>query len=231
MAIFYSCFNFRLRSEVPLRELAAADDPADTRPIVDVRIAAVPENLPEGGPQLHGVQVAGDEALLTVTGTGRYLVRGGQKILVDPIEGVAERMIRLFLLGSALGILCHQRGLLPLHANAVVIDGAACAFSGKSGAGKSTLAAYFSRAGYPVLCDDVCVIGFDPDGAPVTCRACRGSSYGAMPQPLWPRPVAARSCDRGGREIPRAAAGRCRYPVHSLPPPLPARKKRAWCRG
>jgi hypothetical protein len=69
--------------------------------------------------------------------------------------------VRLFLLGSALGIVCHQRGLLPLHANAVVAQSGAFAFCGPSGIGKSTLAAYFARAGYPVLCDDVCAVGFD----------------------------------------------------------------------
>jgi hypothetical protein len=99
--------------------------------------------------------------------TARYLVRDGGEIVVDPLPGAAERNLRLFLLGSALGILCHQRGLLPLHANAIVSRDAAYAFAGHSGAGKSTLAAYFSRAGYPVLCDDVCVINLDNPQLPV----------------------------------------------------------------
>jgi hypothetical protein len=63
--------------------------------------------------------------------------------------------------------LSHRRGLLPLHANAVVADGGAYAFSGHSGAGKSTLAAHFAREGYPVLCDDVCAISFDDGGTPL----------------------------------------------------------------
>ena len=92
-------------------------------------------------------------------------MNGGREIVVDPIPGGSERDLRLFLLGSALGILCHQRGLLPLHANAIVVDETAIAFAGHSGAGKSTLAAHFQRAGYEVLCDDVCVIGFE-DGKP-----------------------------------------------------------------
>src|SRR5690606_38362871 len=52
------------------------------------------------------------------------------------------------------------------HANAVVVDGGAVAFCGPSGVGKSTLAAYFARANYPVLCDDVCVVSFDDGGRP-----------------------------------------------------------------
>ncbi|HMG46792.1 MAG TPA: hypothetical protein VK614_04970, partial [Allosphingosinicella sp.] len=56
---------------------------------------------------------------------------------------------------------------LPLHANAIVAGDGAHAFAGPSGAGKSTLAAYFSRAGYPVLCDDVCAISLDDPREPV----------------------------------------------------------------
>jgi hypothetical protein len=175
----YSCFDFRLQSELPLGELALAeaDDP---RPVVTVREEAIAEFLPGGRPAGHGLQVADGEVLLEVTGTARYLVRGGTEILVDRAPGAAERNVRLFLLGSALGILCHQRGLLPLHANAIVVDGGAYAFAGRSGQGKSTLAAHFQQAGYEVLCDDVCTVSFDADGRPFAWPACRGSNCGAM---------------------------------------------------
>lgn len=160
----YSCYDFRLRSELPLGELTPAGE-ADAGALVEVRIGSLPVRLASaaiGG----ALQASADEALLTVDGVGRFLVRGGREIVVEPAPEASERNVRLFLLGSALGILCHQRGLLPLHANAVLIDGAAVAFAGPSGIGKSTLAAYFARAGYPVLCDDVCVVGFDAAGRP-----------------------------------------------------------------
>jgi len=70
-------------------------------------------------------------------------------------------------LGSALGALYFQRGDFPLHASVVVINEKAVAFSGDSGAGKSTLAAWMSEQGYPLLCDDVCVIRFDEQDTPM----------------------------------------------------------------
>ena len=163
----YSCFNFRLRSEIPLGELHPADAENDARPIVQVRLGALPETLPGGRPAPYGLQIADDAVMLTVANTARYLIRDGQDVVVDPLQGGSERNVRLFLLGSALGILCHQRGLLPLHANAIVADGAAVAFAGPSGAGKSTLAAHFAHTGFEVLCDDVCVIEFDAAGHPL----------------------------------------------------------------
>src|SRR5258708_9269606 len=66
-----------------------------------------------------------------------------------------------------MGAIFHQRGLLPLHANAIEVGGQAVAFVGPSGAGKSTLAAYFRDRGYRVLCDDVCVVSFGSDGEPL----------------------------------------------------------------
>ena len=162
----YSCFDFRLRSDIDLSELSAAEN-GDRRPIVQVRIGTVPGTLPGGGDPVGGLQAADGDALLAVPQTARYLVRGGTEIVVDPLPGASERNVRLFLLGSALGLLCHQRGLLPLHANAIVADNGAFAFAGPSGTGKSTLAAYFARAGYPVLCDDVCVINLDDSASPL----------------------------------------------------------------
>lgn len=163
----YSCFNFRLWSEIPLGELHPAETENDARPIVEVRLGALPETLPGGRAAPYGLQIADDAVMLTVANTARYLIRGGLEIVVDRLEGGSERNLRLFLLGSALGILCHQRGLLPLHANAIVADGAAVAFAGPSGAGKSTLAAHFAHTGFEVLCDDVCVIEFDEAGRPL----------------------------------------------------------------
>lgn len=164
-AYLYNCFDFCLRSEIPLAELVPVAD-AGGRAIVDIRLGSVPENLPNSRAARWGLQVSEDAVLLTVAGAARYLVRSGREIVVDPAPDGSERSLRLFLLGSTLGILCHQRGLLPLHANAIVAGGGAYAFAGPSGAGKSTLAAHFSRAGYEILCDDVCVISFDEAGQP-----------------------------------------------------------------
>lgn len=63
-----------------------------------------------------------------------------------------------YLLGPVMGFALRLRGVLALHASAVLIDGRAVALVGQSGAGKSTTAAAFAAAGYPVLADDVLAI-------------------------------------------------------------------------
>ena len=66
----YSCFNFRLRSEIPLFELAIASED-DLRPIVEVRVGSLPANLPGAEPTEHGLQVAHGMLMLTVPKTAR----------------------------------------------------------------------------------------------------------------------------------------------------------------
>lgn len=113
---------------------------------------APPGGMSDGGFQFEVPEIA------------RYRIEGGREILVEARPGVSEEAIRLYLLGSALGILLHQRGLLVLHANAIVIDGAAVLFMGPSGAGKSTLAAWCAARGYPVLTDDICAVEVSAGG-------------------------------------------------------------------
>ena len=102
-----------------------------------------------------------------VEDVGRFLVKGGREVIIDPAAGVSERNLRVYLLGSAFGAILHQLGVLSLHANAVVIEGKAFAFIGRSGAGKSTLAAWFQAQGHVVLADDVCAVSFASDGRPM----------------------------------------------------------------
>lgn len=61
----------------------------------------------------------------------------------------------VYLLGPVFAYALRARGVLSLHASAVVIDGRAAAFCGVGGSGKSTLAAAFAAAGHGVLSDDV----------------------------------------------------------------------------
>ena len=156
----YRIFGLHVRSDLALPELAAVDltnEPDAT--ITSGRIAA----LPAGGTGLTETEAG---LVLVIDGIAAYLIAGGTEIVIDAQPNVPEANIRLYLLGSAMGVLLHQRGLLPLHANCVEIGGKAFAFMGGSGAGKSTLAAWFHDRGHRVIADDVCVVRFDEFGTP-----------------------------------------------------------------
>lgn len=155
----YSIFGLTVRSDLDLPELRVVDEAA--APDVTIALGSIPDS---SGPGFHPRDGG---ALLAIEGIAGFLVTAGDSIIVDPEPGAHERNIRLYLLGSAMGLLLHQRGLLPLHANAIEIAGKAVAFIGPSGSGKSTLAAWFHDRGYPIIADDVCVIHFDKQGRPL----------------------------------------------------------------
>jgi hypothetical protein len=155
----YRLFGLRVRSEIPLPDLFPAEEAGP--PDVTIRKAA----LRCAGHE-EGLAKDGDALVLTIPEVATYRIANGDEILVDAAPDVPDRNVRLFLLGSAFGALLHQRGLLPLHANAIEIDGKAIAFMGESGAGKSTLAAWFHDKGFRVIADDVCVVRFDDTGSP-----------------------------------------------------------------
>ena len=136
-------------------------------PDVKIHRAPVPATL-EGATMLGPtLEMAGEECLLYVPGLARFLVARGQEITVQLTPNTKERDAAGFVLGTAFGILLHQRGALVLHGAAVAKDGHAIAICGLSGAGKSTLAAALCREGCSFAADDICVIGLNGQHEPI----------------------------------------------------------------
>jgi hypothetical protein len=106
----------------------------------------------------------------------------GTRVWASGPEGAIPEYLAVYLLGPVLGFVLRLRGIICLHASAVMVGNRALAFVGSPGAGKSTLAAAFALSGYPVLGDDVLPLR-EADGlflaGPGTPRLC-----------LWPDAVA-----------------------------------------
>lgn len=150
----YSAFGLRICSEFECPELPAGSGPPDVR----FRFGIVPS---DGADSATGSQLSSasqGKYFLNVSHVARYLVQRGVEIIVEPAPSADADAVRLFLLGSALGALLHQRSALPVHGSAIVTPRGAVIFAGPSGCGKSTLAGAFFRKGFGILADDVAVI-------------------------------------------------------------------------
>ena len=156
----YEVFGLLVASEIALPELLEAKPGAEAD--VSIRYGTIPATDERQGLSIHA-----DGALLQIEGVARYWMADGREMVVEPDPAGSERNLRLYLLGSAFAALLHQRTLLPLHANAVVVAGRAIGFMGHPGAGKSTLAAWFHDRGFEVLADDVCLVTGSGSGAPL----------------------------------------------------------------
>lgn len=181
----YWAYGLGVHAYLALPELM----PATTPPDVTIRLPKADEFLPSVAqfpsptdenehPFLRPSPTA---VCLLWPGVGRCLIRAGREIVVLPEVGVSEEVLRLHLLGSAFGVLLHQRGLCPFHASAVAMAGEAVLFTGQWGAGKSTLAAALHKRGYPLMADDVATLDFAEQGIYV---------FPAYPHlKLWPAAV------------------------------------------
>src|ERR1700730_6360467 len=160
----YRVHGLTLQCQFPLPELArrevACPGPVD----ISVRTGLLPMTdtaTPTSVPYLHLVDKV---AVFTFEDTGRYSVSDGNDVVVDAKPDADQAVLRLHIFASIMGMICHQRGLLVLHASAVAFGNTAVAFTGPPGAGKSTIAAHCLAAGGRLVADDVLVLSFDEQG-------------------------------------------------------------------
>jgi hypothetical protein len=144
-------------TELLLPELPPAVPAPGERP-VQIRLGKAPASLRAPLAAGQSYEANDTEFLLRLPDVATYYARDGVEIVVDLVEGAAELDVRSYLLGSLFAVLCHQRGLLPLHGSAIATPRGAVAFLGASGAGKSSIAAFLSRRGHRILADDICLV-------------------------------------------------------------------------
>jgi hypothetical protein len=111
-------------------------------------------------------QHATSRSYIRINDVADFEIRDGRQIRVWPASRVVRKDIEIFLFGFAWATLCHQRGILPLHASAIVTGGGITAFAGHSGAGKSSAAALLTSLGYDLVADDILPVSFDQNLMP-----------------------------------------------------------------
>jgi hypothetical protein len=161
-AVFrYVVYGLGIHSELPLPELSQVEGAAADVLVRTGRLRRLETTQYTAG---GGFCVTTDGVYHHVDGLGAFLVRGGREIVVDPAAMADDALVRLCILGFAMGILLHQRGILILHASGVAIDGCVVAFAGGSGWGKSTTAAALYARGHVMVTDDILAVSAGPSG-------------------------------------------------------------------
>jgi hypothetical protein len=188
----YAVYGHNLHAAFPFNGLPPCAEQTAAIGEVVVRMGAVPLHLDEAPLAKPTIEVSPHAVLLKprVDGRdlGRILVRGGREIRLAPETGVPLAPLQAFILGSGMGAVCFQNGLLPLHASAVSSSSGAIAFAGDAGAGKSTMASALAARGLAPLADDVSVIQLAHGavvypGPPVTRLAADSSCALGFPAP------------------------------------------------
>jgi hypothetical protein len=157
----YSVFGVTLESDWELPDLGTGTGDVSAR-IARGRFP-IPPAAGDGLPHWW----ADDErAFILDPSAGSIRIAGGSEILVEPVEPIDWSVLNAWLLGPALAILLHQRGLLVLHSSVLARDSRAIAILGDCGAGKSTTAFLLCQRGWQLVADDQAVVGWQ-DGKPL----------------------------------------------------------------
>lgn len=151
----YFAFGLYIKSQLVLPELArAVGENFDVR----IHYGDIPERVKSIIEETDYYQAGNNEFILRVEEVATFYIANGEQIVVKTCNSASSGMVRLFLLGTVMGILLMQRGTLPIHGSAVNMNGCGVLFTGISGAGKSTIAAALCKQGYLLLADDVSVL-------------------------------------------------------------------------
>ena len=151
----YTAYGLTFESDGPLPELMEADPASEPDVIVRCGRIDLPAPAPEGSTL---VWATASDVCLRYDGTAAFRICDGREIQVEPFDEADERAVRLLLLGPALAVLLHQRGLLVLHGSAVALGPTVAAFVGEKGEGKSTIAAALHTRGHALVADDLVAI-------------------------------------------------------------------------
>jgi len=157
----YDAAGAVIAAQLPLADLRCLPPQEDVSPDVWIRRGAVPAHL-ERAPLVGPAYEAHETSFLLDTPQLRCRVDNGREVTVDAAPATDPATVETLLLGSPLAALCYQRGLMPLSATAIEVNGAAVAFVGASGSGKSTLGAFLARRGYALLTDDLLPVLAEP---------------------------------------------------------------------
>jgi hypothetical protein len=161
----YLLCGWHTRSDIPLTGLPTSVRGDDN---IDVLIQIAPSPSPAVAKKLNRdvLEHSGEGWFIKIQGIADFEVIGGRQIRVWPAAGATQKDIEVFLYGLVWATLCHQRGLLPLHASAISTKRGITAFAGRSGAGKSTTAAMMGSLGCELVTDDVLPISFNSEAVP-----------------------------------------------------------------
>jgi len=150
----YHIFGLNFESPIPFLDIPESDGTPDVR----IKYGTVPDAIIAAKIKGLRYQAGPSELILRVDNVARYYVANGTDIIIERHPKAADHEILLFLMGSVMGALLHQRNILPLHGSSIDIGGKGVIFVGPSSIGKSTIAAGFQKKGYGLLADDVCAV-------------------------------------------------------------------------
>lgn len=155
---YYKVYGLNIKSEIEVRELSILEEFERKDIDVTLRYGNVNEDIKESISKGAKANFKSQNMWFYIKGVATYHIYNGDTIIIEPCENADLTILRVYILGSVLGLVLLQRNMVAIHGGAIVIDGKGCVFTGDKGAGKSTITTALRNKGYKFLSDDVASI-------------------------------------------------------------------------
>lgn len=156
MKYYYRVYGINIESNIEVPEFEVIDINSD----IDVKLSfgVVKEEIRDLITQGHRVKYEKKDMWFYVEDVAIFHIYNGDTVVIEPMRDKNNKMIKLYIMGSVMGMILLQRNMVAIHGGGIVIDGKGCIFTGQKGAGKSTITTALRKKGYKFIADDVCSI-------------------------------------------------------------------------
>ena len=168
-------FGIDWRSDIPLPGFDSMAETSSEAPVTVRRVADFdsPPSAQPGARAVNRGTVFDDGIAIGWGHEVDFVMTGGNRIDYRPGRDWTGALPATFY-STVAALTAAWRGLLPLHACAVELDGRAVLIAGAAGAGKSTLTADVLAAGATLVADDLVVVAVDDGRSGARDRVLRG---------------------------------------------------------
>ena len=156
MKYYYRVYGVNIESKIEVPEFEVIDSNSD----IDVKLSfgVVNEEIINLITQGHRAKYEKQDMWFYIEDVAIFHIYNGDTVTIEPMGDKNNKMIKLYIMGSVMGMILLQRNMVAIHGGGIVIDGKGCIFTGQKGAGKSTITTALRKKGYKFIADDVCSI-------------------------------------------------------------------------
>ena len=155
---YYKVYGLNVESEILIPELSILDNTERSDVQVKISYGVVSEGIKESIRNGRISNYQKQDMWFHIENVATYHIYNGDTVIVEPCEVSDKQIMKVYILGSVLGMVLLQRNMVAIHGGAISINGKGCVFTGNKGAGKSTLTTALRQRGYKFVADDVASI-------------------------------------------------------------------------
>ena len=156
MKYYYRVYGINIESTIEVPEFEVIDSNSH----IDVRLSfgVVNKGIMDLITQGHRARYEKQDMWFCIDDVAIFHIYNGDTVTIEPLGDKNNKMIKIYIMGSVMGMALLQRNMMAIHGGGIVIDGKGCIFTGEKGAGKSTITTALRKKGYKFVADDVCSI-------------------------------------------------------------------------